>query len=417
MRSAAAVAPCVFETTGSSARTAPPLIALPLVAPRFPAAPTPAPAGRSQTAATPSAAPPTGPLAGGRPARSELAPELDPELAPELAPAAHRPKAAGSASRRLRAWVHPLAGLAILSVLLWRLGTGPFVEGLRLINGWALGAALAVGVLTTVCSAWRWSLVAGGLGARLPLRTAIADCYRSIFLNSTLPGGVLGDVHRAVSHGRDTGDVGRGIRAVVWERTAGQLVQLLMATVVLFAFPSPVRSYMPAVTAIAAGAVLAGLLLARALPRSGFSRWAQARWAQPFRTARIDIRDGLLARGNWSRIAFASAVAVSGHLVTFLIAARTAGATASLARLVPLTLLALLAMGVPANIGGFGPREGVAAWAFAAAGLTATQGVATAIVYGALVLVSSLPGAAVLVVRRLGAAAPAAACAEGAVVG
>jgi hypothetical protein len=43
----------------------------------------------------------------------------------------------------------------------------------------------------------------------------------------------------------------------------------------------------------------------------------------------------------------------------------------------------------------------VAAWAFGAAGLTATQGVATAVVYGALVLVASLPGAAVLVVRRI----------------
>jgi hypothetical protein len=58
-------------------------------------------------------------------------------------------------------------------------------------------------------------------------------------------------------------------------------------------------------------------------------------------------------------------------------------------------------MGLPANVGGFGPREGAAAWAFGAAGLTATQGVATAVVYGALVLVSSLPGAAVLVARRI----------------
>ena len=35
------------------------------------------------------------------------------------------------------------------------------------------------------------------------------------------------------------------------------------------------------------------------------------------------------------------------------------------------------------------------------AGLTADQGVATAMVYGALALASSLPGAAVLIMRRL----------------
>jgi uncharacterized membrane protein YbhN (UPF0104 family) len=332
---------------------------------------------------------------------------------PPAAPPAGHPDA--PRPRAFWTWARPLGGIGILAFLLWRLGTGPFLDGLRLIDGWALAAALGIGGLTTVCCAWRWSLVAGGLGIRLPLRAAVADCYRSVFLNATLPGGVLGDVHRAVSHGRDVGDVGRGIRAVVWERTAGQLVQLVLAMIVLLVFPSPVQAYLPVVIAVVAAGGLGAVLVARALPRSGPSRWAQTRAAGALRTAKADIRDGLLARGNWLRIVFASAVAVSGHLAVFLIAARTAGSTAPLSRLVPLTLLALLAMGLPANVGGFGPREGVAAWAFAAAGLTATQGVATAVVYGALVLVSSLPGAAVLVVRRI--RVPATVSPEGAVVG
>jgi uncharacterized membrane protein YbhN (UPF0104 family) len=300
------------------------------------------------------------------------------------------------ASGAFRAWARPLGGLAILAVLLWQLGAGPFVDGLRLINGGAVAAALGIGALTTVCCAWRWSLVAGGLGVRLPLGTAVADCYRAVFLNATLPGGVLGDVHRAVSHGRDVGDVGRGIRAVVWERTAGQVVQLALAVAVLFALPSPVQSAMPVVTAVAVAGVLGAVLLVRALPGDGLSRAART-----LRTARTDIRDGVLARRRWPRIVLASGVAVAGHLATFLIAARAAGSVAPLSRLLPLTLLALVAMGVPANVGGFGPREGVAAWAFGAAGLTAATGVATAVLYGALVLISSLPGAAVLVAQRL----------------
>jgi uncharacterized membrane protein YbhN (UPF0104 family) len=316
---------------------------------------------------------------------------------PVLAPTAPPPTRPGvPVTRSFWAWIRALGGAGILAFLLWRLGTGPFLEGLRLIDGWALVAALGIGALTTVCCAWRWSLVASGLGVRLPLHIAVAHCYRSVFLNATLPGGVLGDVHRAVRHGRDAGDVGRGIRAVVWERTAGQVVQAVIAMVVLLAFPSPVRSYLPVGIALVVAGGLGALLLARALPRSGLSRWARA-----LRTAEADIRNGLLARRNWLGIVLASAVVVGGHLATFLVAARTAGSMAPLSRLVPLTLLALLAMGLPANVGGFGPREGVAAWAFGAAGLTATQGVATAVVYGALVLVSSLPGAAVLVTRRI----------------
>ncbi|MCZ7423187.1 MULTISPECIES: lysylphosphatidylglycerol synthase transmembrane domain-containing protein [unclassified Micromonospora] len=303
---------------------------------------------------------------------------------------------ATSARRSFWGWARLALGVAVLVGLLCWLGTGPFLAGLRLIDAPALAAALAIGVLTTVCAAWRWSLVAGGLGVRLPLREAVAHCYRAIFLNATLPGGILGDVHRAVRHGRDVGDVGRGIRAVVWERMAGQVVLVAFAAVLLFAFPSPVRPFLPVATAVAVAVLVAVVVAARLLPQSGASRWARA-----LGTAVSDVRLGLLGRRTWAGVLLASALAVAGHLATFLVAARTAGSTAPLTLLLPLTLLALLAMGVPANVAGFGPREGVAAWAFAAAGLTAAEGVATATVYGALVLVASLPGAAVLLARRV----------------
>src|SRR5213076_3487246 len=75
-------------------------------------------------------------------------------------------------TRGVWAWLRPLGGAAILALLLWRLGSGAFLAGLRLIDGWALAAALGIGLLTTVCCAWRWRLVAEGLGVRLPLRSA-----------------------------------------------------------------------------------------------------------------------------------------------------------------------------------------------------------------------------------------------------
>ncbi|MBO0870366.1 MAG: flippase-like domain-containing protein, partial [Micromonosporaceae bacterium] len=304
-------------------------------------------------------------------------------------------------------WIRMVGGLAVLAVLVWRLGTGPFLHGVRMIDGWALAAALGIGALTTVCCAWRWCLVARALHIRLPLGSAVAHCYRATFLNATLPGGVLGDVHRAVSHGRDEGSLSRGVRAVTWERFAGQAVQAVLALVILFALPSPVRSHMPSVALLVLAGGLGLVLLLWALSRRARRDGTpdrvggRSRLELALGTAVADIRDGLLARRTWPGVVFASAVVIAGHVATFLVAARTADATVAPLRLIPLAILALLAMSLPLNVGGWGPREGVAAWAFGAAGLTASAGIAVAVIYGALVLVAALPGAGVLLVQRL----------------
>ena len=295
-------------------------------------------------------------------------------------------------SRFVRSWGGFVGSAVVLGVLVWRLGTGPFLEGLRTIDGPTLAAATGLAVLTTLCCAWRWKTVAGGLGVGLSLPAAVAAYYRSLFLNLTLPGGVVGDVHRAVSHGREVSDVGRAVRAVAWERTAGQVVQVLLTLAVLLALPSPVRSSMPDVVLAVAGIAIGLVLLVRKCPGNARSAWARTRSA-----AACDIREGLLARKAWLGIALPSVFVVAGHAATFLIAARTAGATASVSRMLPLALLVMVAMVLP-SIGGWGPREGATAWIFAAAGLGAQRGVATAVVYGVMVLFASLPGAAVLLV-------------------
>jgi uncharacterized membrane protein YbhN (UPF0104 family) len=305
-------------------------------------------------------------------------------------------------TRSIWPWLRLLGGAAIIAVLLWRLGTGAFLDGLRVIDGPALVAAFLIGVTTTVFSAWRWCLVARGLGLRLSLRAAVADYYKALFLNAALPGGVLGDVDRAVQHGRDEGNVGRSVRAVVLERTAGQIVLVGVGVTVLLTVPSPVLSLLEqhgAVAAVVLASVAAAgvlVLLACRRLRSGGSKIASG-----VRTGLGEIRTGLLARRNWPGITLASTVVLAGHLATFVVAARAAGSTASLTRLAPLMLLALLAMSLPLNVGGWGPREAVTAWAFGAAGLSATQGLTTAVVYGVFAFVAALPGAIVVLVRAV----------------
>jgi len=294
--------------------------------------------------------------------------------------------------RTMWAWGRSLGPVLMLAVLVWRLGTGPFLDGVRLVDGRALAEAAGIALLTTVCCAWRWKLVSRGLGVELSLPVAVAAYYRSQFLNVTLPGGVVGDVHRGVSHGRDTRDVGRGLRAVAWERSAGQVIQLILTVAVLLVLPSPVRSAMPIVAIGIVVAALVVVLIARALPGGDRAVLARVRTA-----VSRDLRDAVLSRGAWRGIALASALVVAGHAATFMIAAHTAGSTASLSRMLPIALLAMTGMVLP-SAAGWGPREGVTAWAFGAAGLGAQLGVTTAVVYGVIVFVACLPGALVLVV-------------------
>ncbi|GAA2079710.1 lysylphosphatidylglycerol synthase transmembrane domain-containing protein [Actinomadura alba] len=296
------------------------------------------------------------------------------------------------------AWLRLLIGVGIIGVLLWRLGTRAFLDGLRVIDVREVSAALAIGLATTVFSAWRWRLVAQRLGLRLPLRKGVADYYGALFLNAVLPAGVLGDVHRAVRHGRQEGDVGRGVRAVVLERVAGQVVVVAVAVPVLLARPTVVPAPYRDVVTVTGAVVVVLAIAVTAVAVMAPKRWARSgsKWRRASAVSLDDLRRGLLARDVWPGVVLLSLMTFAGHLALFLVAARAAGSAAPVTGLLPLMVLTLLAMVLPVNVGGWGPREGVAALAFGAAGLGAAQGLTTAVVYGVLALVASLPGAAVL---------------------
>lgn len=298
-------------------------------------------------------------------------------------------------SRALRTRIGTLVGAGILAALLWRLGTGALLDGLRRIDAVTVLATLGIGVVTTVCSAWRWQLVARGLGLRLPLGAAVADYYRALFLNAALPGGILGDVHRAVRHGQSAGDVRRGVKAVVLERVAGQIALAVVGAAVLLTLPSPVRAGIRGSAPLAVPAAVGALAVVLALRMNR----PPARRPGALRRTLGEARRGLASRRSGPGVALSSAVVLAGHLVMFVVAARVAGSAAPVTVLLPLAVLALLAMGLPLNVGGFGPREGVTAWAFGAAGLGADTGVAVAVVYGVLSFVASLPGVVVLLRR------------------
>ncbi len=258
-------------------------------------------------------------------------------------------------------------------VLGLQLGADPFVDGLRQVDAGALVLALVATALTTACCARRWSVLAEGLDVAVPFGAAYRACYRAQLLNATLPGGIVGDVHRGVLHGRDSGAMGRGLRSVVWDRVSGQVVQAGLVLLVLPFLPAPFRAW---------GLGLLAVTLVVAFLMRGWLR--------------DELRTVLGAPGAGPQVVVLSVLAALGHVLVFLVAARTAGVDAAAYDLVPLALFVLLASAIPLSLAGWGPREGAAAWVFGAAGLGVAAGVQVAVVYGVMSLVATLPGLFVL---------------------
>lgn len=295
-----------------------------------------------------------------------------------------------------RVWLRPVLrtalGAALLALLIAGVGAGELLDRLRAVEAGTVLAALALGAVGTACTAWRWVVVARALGLRLGWGEAVGDCYRASFLNSVLPAGVLGDVHRAVGHGRRVGRVGAGVRAVLLERLAGQLVLVAVAVAVLAARPGLLH----AVGEVVPGGLLWLLLLLLGIPAVVVAgRLLRARLPGVLAEVRA------LARGRRVvAVLLASALGLGSYLVMFVLAARAAGVTAGTAELLPLLVLAMMAMTLPLSVGGWGPREAAATAGFAAVGLGAAEGLAAAVVYGLLGLVATAPGALVLLRGR-----------------
>lgn len=293
---------------------------------------------------------------------------------------------------RIRAIARAVLGAGILVAIVLEVGAEPFVRGIASLTPAGAAAALLLGAAVTAAAAWRWRVLAGRLGLALGWGASVSSYYRSQFLNAVLPGGVVGDIHRAVSHGRSVRQPAQASRAVVAERTAGQAVQLVLAAVVLVSLGS--SAYAPAVGIVLLALAVACVGLVVAARASAHARRTITREL-------VTLRFAFGTIGIVVEVLVASTIVIAGLVAMFLVACLAVGVDASPDRLIAVALIAVLAGSIPLNIGGWGPREGAAAWAFAATGLGAGAGIAASTAFGVLALIAVVPGAAVVAASAL----------------
>ncbi|WP_194396190.1 lysylphosphatidylglycerol synthase domain-containing protein [Microbacterium atlanticum] len=294
-------------------------------------------------------------------------------------------------SPRLRALAGAGAALAVVAGTVAVVGFGPFVQGIVAVTPAIIVVAVALAAVATAAAAWRWRIVSAGFGLSLAWGEAVGAYYRSQFLNTVLPGGVVGDIHRAIAHGRSRDSVALAARAVAAERVAGQLVQFVLTLGILL--PLGLASSL-APLAWAGGAMLvliaAAAAVVAALPSGRRLIAKEYRMLRPLLTRPLALLGVVLA----------SAVVVAAHTAVFVVAGLAAGVDGEIADLLLVALVVLAASAIPVNIGGWGPREAVAASAFAVIGLGAGAGLAVSTTFGVLAMAAVIPGAVVLLGDR-----------------
>lgn len=280
----------------------------------------------------------------------------------------------------------------LLFVLLWRLADGPdAARTLATANpGWLLLAAGLL-LLHTVLAALRWRVTAAALGIELTQRQAISEYFLSQLVNTTLPGGVLGDAGRAARSRHDSG-LGNAAGAVVIERAIGQLALLVVwAAGFAATLAIPTGVVWPAPVAVVVTSMLVGVTVAL------LGLFVGLRRAQPRPGTRLDrivdgLRRSLVAPGVLRRQVALSAGTTACILGAFACCVLSVGASFSLAATAVVVPLVLFAMLLPISIGGWGVREGAAVALLPIAGLTPSQALAASIAFGIVALVVALPG-------------------------
>jgi len=278
--------------------------------------------------------------------------------------------------------------LALLAVVAWWVDVDAVLKTLLEAAVAPLGFALLVSVPLALLLAARWCFTARRMGIDLPVGVAAREYYISILINQVVPGGVVGDVGRAVHAGRRNPEArGAAARSVVLERVSGQISLWLVVLVglVVWGAQAGVR-----VALVVVAVVFTVVLLATLFVR--IPAVARGRVGKLWSLGVAEAREAFVHRGAWVTQLGLSLLSVAVLVVMYAACVEAVGATLRVSQLVFIapTLLALTTL--PLSVGGWGVREAASALLFEIAGLDPAAGVAASAAFGAVNLVAALPG-------------------------
>jgi uncharacterized protein (TIRG00374 family) len=309
-----------------------------------------------------------------------------------------------------------VAKAAVSVALLWILFTRVDVSRLWLVArqaspSWLL-AALGFYLGMTLTSTWRWALLLKAQHLVFRFRSLVSSFLVATFFNNFLPSNIGGDVVRIADTARLAGSRTLAATVVLLDRGIG-----LLALVFIAAVGSTLHPRFGDGHTIGAGILWLGFAVATtfAIAAVRFPH-GFARLAHPLRRLHAEWVDERLARftATLSRFretpgtlagCFAGAVLVQAAIVAFYVgiahSMRIPIGFAELTVIVPVTLIVQM---LPVSMNGFGVREATFGFYFTRLGLPLESALLVSFMGAALILLFSLSGGVMYLVRHAGRA-------------
>jgi len=268
-------------------------------------------------------------------------------------------------------------------------------------------AAMSMHVLVLAISVWRWRLLLGAQHVLVPGRTLAESFWVGLFFNNFLPSNIGGDVVRIADTSRQAGSKTLATTVIFVDRVLGLFA--LMSVGVFGALSArAIGIDIPGTFWIEIGALAAlalCLLLFFAPVALNLALSPLRTLGHPWLVDRLAMLQAALARFRERPSALAGALAgallIQGVVVAFYtLTARSLAIPLPLVMAGVLVPVAMAVQMAPVSINGFGLREAVFSYFFVRFGLSVEAGVAVSLLGTALIMVFSLGGGALFLLRK-----------------
>lgn len=292
----------------------------------------------------------------------------------------------------------------LLAVLFRQTDVSVVAARLRRVDPAWIALALAAHALLLLLSGWRWRRLLVTQHVSATTWQLTLSCLVANFFNNFLPSNIGGDVVRIADTAPLTGSRTVAMAVVLLDRILGLIALFGVAATgsLMLRHALPGTAYLWLLLVL--GALAAGLVVSRPqlLPRL---LRPLARFREEWVTERLGRLEATLTRVGSHRLrlveAFAGAVAVQVLVVLFyLCVARGLSIDLPLRDALVIVPISLVIQLAPVSINGFGVREAVFSYLFVKLGHAVDAGLALSIAGAALLILASLPGGLLFLLRR-----------------